>query len=218
MAAKPEEVSTAPTDAAPASLEKQTEAAPTTTLEEKTEPQETTAAPAEALENLKLSEKKIEDGIPPAESATPLDPEPSSTTSTTPTWPETPQDHPLTKFFTLVPSIIDEAAYAEVYGVTLSPTSPFHTKLILQKFLRANQGDLEKAKQQLLETLKWRKEFDPKKAVDETFAKERFEGLGFVMQIEGVPESVNANGKDVVTFNIYGAVKDNKATFGDLEG
>jgi hypothetical protein len=30
-----------------------------------------------------------------------------------------------------------------------------------------------------------------------------------------VPESENK--KDIVTFNIYGAVKDNKATFGDLD-
>jgi hypothetical protein len=36
------------------------------------------------------------------------------------------------------------------------------------------------------------------------------------LEVEGVPESKNA--KDIATFNIYGAVKDKKATFGDLEG
>jgi hypothetical protein len=217
MAAKPEDVTTAPADTAPAPSETQPEAAPK--VEEKTAPQESTAAPTEALENLKLSEKKIDDGIPPAATtAAPTDTQTSPAASSTPTWPETPPDHPLTKLFALLPSIIDEASYSDVYGVTLSPTSPFHSKLILQKFLRANQGDLDKAKQQLLETLRWRREFDPKSAVDESFEKERFDGLGYVMEIEGVPESVNGNGKDVVTFNVYGAVKDNKVTFGDLEG
>ena len=86
---------------------------------------------------------------------------------------------------------------------------------MLQKFLRANANDLEKAKEQLLETLKWRKEFDPTKAASEHFDKTKFDGLGYIIEVEGVPESENK--KDIVTFNIYGAVKDNKATFGDLE-
>jgi hypothetical protein len=81
-----------------------------------------------------------------------------------PFWPTTPVDHPLTKFYTSFEALVAEAQHAEVYGITLSTSSPFHTKLILQKFLRANQNDVEKAKQQLLETLKWRKEFDPVKS------------------------------------------------------
>ncbi|KAH7380619.1 CRAL-TRIO domain-containing protein [Pyrenochaeta sp. MPI-SDFR-AT-0127] len=140
----------------------------------------------------------------------------TATPETSPVWPETPPDHPLTKFYDAFESLVTEAAHNEVYGLELSKSNPFLTKLILQKFLRANQNDLEKGKKQLLETLKWRKEFNPTKAADESFEKGRFEGLGYVLEIEGVPESLNK--KDVVTFNIYGAVKDNKATFGDLEG
>lgn len=124
-------------------------------------------------------------------------------------------EHPLTKLFGQIEYLTKEATHDEVYGVTLSPSNEFHTKLILQKFLRANQNDLEKAKQQLLDTLKWRKEFNPTKAASETFEKSHFEGLGYIIQVEGVPESPNKS--DVVTFNIYGAVKDNKKTFGDLE-
>lgn len=143
------------------------------------------------------------------------------TTDTVPTtaglsWPETAAEHPLTKLYDMLDELVKESQHDEVYGVHLNKSSPFHTKLILQKFLRANQNDLGKAKQQLLETLKWRKEFDPVKAMDETFDKAKFGGLGYVLEVEGVPESKNA--KDVVTFNIYGAVKDKKATFGDLEG
>lgn len=162
---------------------------------------------------------------PPAAAATTTDSAPAAavppTTDEVPattgsSWPETAAEHPLTKFYDIFEDLVKEAQHDEVYGVHLNKSSPFHTKLILQKFLRANQNDLDKAKQQLLETLKWRKEFDPVKAMDETVDKARFGGLGYVLEVEGVPESKNA--KDIVTFNIYGAVKDKKATFGDLEG
>lgn len=135
--------------------------------------------------------------------------------TTEPVWPETADDHPLTKFYAAFEAIVKEADHAEVYGITLSTSSPFHTKLILQKFLRANQNYLDKAKEHLLLTLKWRKEFDPIKAMNETYSKERFDGLGYVLEVEGVPGSENK--KDIATFNIYGAVKDKKATFGDLD-
>ena len=140
---------------------------------------------------------------------------PSSTATGSSAWPETAADHPLTKFYSVFEELISESGHNEVYGVKLTTSDEFHTKLILQKFLRANANDLEKAKQQLLETLKWRKEFDPTKAAGETFDATKFAGLGYIIEVDGVPESENK--KDVVTFNIYGAVKDNKATFGDLE-
>jgi hypothetical protein len=145
------------------------------------------------------------------------EPEANTVTPTQgPFWPETAPDHPLTKFYDAFEALVTEADHSEVYGIELSKSKPFHTKLILQKFLRANQNDLEKAKSQLLDTLKWRKAFDPIKAAGETFEKKKFDGLGYVLEVEGVPESPNK--KDIVTFNIYGAVKDNKATFGDLDG
>jgi hypothetical protein len=140
---------------------------------------------------------------------------PSKTDTAHPTWPELAADHPLAKFYASFEAIVKEADHAEVYGITLSTSSPFHTKLILQKFLRANQNYLDKAKEHLLLTLKWRKEFDPIKAMNETYSKERFDGLGYVLEVEGVPGSENK--KDIATFNIYGAVKDKKATFGDLD-
>ncbi|EON64667.1 hypothetical protein W97_03900 [Coniosporium apollinis CBS 100218] len=136
--------------------------------------------------------------------------------SNEPSWPALSEGHPLAKLTAQLPDILREADYAEVYGITLQPDAPFHTKLILQKYLRANQNDLAKAREQLLATLKWRREFQPLKAVEEVFSRKRFGGLGYVCVVDGVPGSVN--GRDVVTFNIYGAVKDNKATFGDLEG
>jgi hypothetical protein len=137
------------------------------------------------------------------------------TSSGEPVWPETPAEHPLTKFYDLFEELVKEAGHDEVYGIILSKEEPFHTKLILQKFLRANANDLQKAKEQLLDTLKWRKAFKPQEAAVASYSKV-FEGLGYITELEGVPESPNK--KDIVTFNIYGAVKDNKATFGDVDG
>lgn len=131
-----------------------------------------------------------------------------------PAWPELAEDHPLSKFCSDLDSIRSTADYHEVYGVDISDSNSFHTKLILQKFLRANANDLEKAKEQLLGTLKWRKEFQPLDQLKVSHNKESFGGLGYVTIIDGVPGSPNE--KDVVTFNIYGAVKDNKKTFGDI--
>jgi len=143
--------------------------------------------------------------------------------------------------------LIAEAGYAEMYGVELSapaeeyahhhlllllPSSqrneltadskqnrgkpaPFSTLLILQKFLRANQGQVNKASEQLLGALKWRKEFKPLEVMKQVFDKTKFQGLGYVTRLKNVPGSPNDG--DIATFNIYGAVKDTKKTFGDLD-
>ncbi|KAF2086648.1 CRAL/TRIO domain-containing protein [Saccharata proteae CBS 121410] len=132
-----------------------------------------------------------------------------------PVWPDLNEEHPLTELLNKLPDAVKEAdGYNEVYGIILNPENPdFHTKLICQKFLRANHNFADKAREQLVDTLKWRKEFQPLKVKDEVFSREKFEGLGFVVELEGV--GWTANKKDVVTFNVYGAVKDNKMTFGD---
>ena len=88
--------------------------------------------------------------------------------------------------------------------------------MILQKFLRANANDADKAAAQLEKALAWRKSYQPNVAADEVFDKTRFSGLGYIVSLSGVPGS--ANTKDIAAFNIYGAVKDNKKTFGDLDG
>jgi hypothetical protein len=226
MATKLEEANIAPAGKAGpvegASAEKQPEVAPTAVSDETGNAvgheDSKVDNTAEHLGGLSLADKENA-ALSSEEDATP--PAPSTTTDTVqptkgPFWPTTPVDHPLTKFYTSFEALVAEAQHAEVYGITLSTSSPFHTKLILQKFLRANQNDVEKAKQQLLETLKWRKEFDPVKAAGESYSKERFGGLGYVLEVEGVPGSENK--RDVATFNIYGAVKDKKGTFGNLEG
>jgi len=213
MATQPEEINSAPADNAglvgTAHLAK-----PAVESDEKV------VDTAKDLSNLGLADKEAaikeeeeEEGTIAAPSAPAGD---TIQPTTGPSWPATAPDHPLSKFHDIFEDVVKSAEYNEVYGIHLTKENPFHTKLILQKFLRANQNDLDKARQQLLETLKWRKEFDPVKATSETFDKARFGGLGYVLEVQGVPES--KNDKDIVTFNIYGAVKDKKATFGDLEG
>jgi len=130
-------------------------------------------------------------------------------------WPALTEDHPMSQFLSQLPKILETEAYDEVYGVKLTPEGSFHTKLILQKFIRANANDIDKAKDQLSKTLKWRKETGPLQLMTQKFPKDKFDGLGYVTVLEKVPGSENE--KDICTFNVYGAVKDNKKTFGELD-
>lgn len=102
----------------------------------------------------------------------------------------------------------------------LSSSPPHTTLVILQKYLRANAGDLTKAKTQLLEALKWRKSYNPLAAKEEVFSKEKFAGLGYVTKVKGAKHGAQEarEGEDIVTFNIYGAAaKDPKKAFGDTD-
>ncbi|TAQ87263.1 hypothetical protein B7494_g4432 [Chlorociboria aeruginascens] len=123
-------------------------------------------------------------------------------------------DTPLSKLFAELASIIKEADHQEMWGIELSDSSHVPTTIVLEKFLRANSKDVEKAKTQLTEALKWRKKMEPSKLLADTeFAKSKFGDLGYVTVY---PKSAG-KGKEVVTWNIYGAVKDVKATFGNVE-
>ncbi|KAB2579956.1 Cellular retinaldehyde-binding/triple function [Lasiodiplodia theobromae] len=203
-----EQSATATESAAAEKTETDKPAASTTDEATKPEPAADIAAEGEASKTDEAAKPDV-----PAKDEAPAKP---SEAAAAPAWPEISDDHPINKLLKALPDLITGAdGYNEVYGIHLDPTGPFHTKLILQKFLRANANDVDKAKNQLAETLKWRGSFKPLAALDEAFAKDRYEGLGYVIEAEGVPESPNK--KDIITFNIYGAVKDNKATFGDVE-
>lgn len=130
-----------------------------------------------------------------------------------PVWPELKEDHPLAKFRQALPAILESTGYDEVYGLrlTVDPVGAFSTNLILQKFLRANANDLTKARAQLEKTLVWRKEFKPLQTVDEVYSQIKFENLGYVGRFKG------DQGKQVITFNLYGSVQDKKNTFGDVD-
>lgn len=121
---------------------------------------------------------------------------------------------PLSKLFAELKSITAEAEYQEMWGVELSDEEHVPSTIVLEKFLRANNKDVAKAKAQLTEALKWRKRLQPAQLLAETeFDASKFGGLGYVTVY---PKS-DTHEKEIVTWNIYGAVKDNKATFGNIE-
>jgi hypothetical protein len=125
-----------------------------------------------------------------------------------------PVETPLSKLFTELPSIIKDAGYGEMWGIELEDASHVPTTIVLEKFLRANTKDTAKAKTQLTDALKWRKKMQPMNLLADTeFDASKFGDLGYVTVY---PES-DGHGKEIVTWNIYGAVKNNKATFGDVE-
>ncbi len=121
---------------------------------------------------------------------------------------------PLQQLLADLPSIIKQAEHGEIWGVKLGDGSHVPTTIVLEKFLRANTRDVTKAKAQLIEALKWRKKIDPAKLLNEVeFDKSKFGDLGYVT----VYPQTDSHAKEIVTWNIYGAVKDNKATFGNVE-
>ncbi|KAI5843597.1 phosphatidylinositol transfer protein SFH5, partial [Tricharina praecox] len=162
------------------------------------------------------------------------------------TWPELKADHPIIKLHQKLPEILTASeGYNSIWGLTLiappaaepsaiSATPPattstpppadaaaptpeagptFGTALILQKFLRANANDVAKAFSQLKDTMVWRKGFfsadgESSKGWSET----KFKGIGYVNTIKH-----KSGVEKVVSWNIYGATKDIKATFGGLD-
>jgi len=98
-----------------------------------------------------------------------------------------------------------------IWGVTINPTKPKDSKVsvVLMKFLRARNLSISEAKDMLVNTLRWRKQFDIEAALKEEFPADIFGQLGHLCgrDKEGRP----------VIYNVYGAVKDNKTVFGDLQ-
>ena len=108
--------------------------------------------------------------------------------------------------------------HGEIWGVELAdPDTHVPSQIIFQKYLNANDGDLNKAKDQLIKTLEWRKETKPLDLVNETFSGEKFEGLGYVTTYGDDAATAKPDEREVFTWNIYGIVKDINTTFGDLK-
>jgi hypothetical protein len=149
-------------------------------------------------------------------SATPV---PSGTPATaeavpaTETKEPTAEPTPIAQLWTLAQA----NGHPEIWGVTLAnPETHVPTRIVLQKYLNANDGDLVKAKDQLTKTLEWRAQTKPLDLVKKAFSKTKFDGLGYVTKYvqEG---SADPEGKEVFTWNIYGGAKSIDDTFGNLE-
>jgi hypothetical protein len=133
---------------------------------------------------------------------------PAAVPAENPATPETP----LTKLNARLEDIFTKTLHKEMWGVQLTNIDHVPTKVVLQKFLRANNDDPVAAEKQLTQALEWRKKMNPTALVTQTFDRSKFGDLGYVTVHKG------ENGKEsIITWNIYGAVKDNKATFGNVE-
>ncbi|KAF7544429.1 hypothetical protein G7Z17_g9953 [Cylindrodendrum hubeiense] len=123
-----------------------------------------------------------------------------------------PVETPVIKLNARLADIIATASHSEMWGVQLSNIEHVPTKVVLQKFLRANNDDVAAAEKQLISALEWRKKMQPGSLVTETFDKNKFNDLGFI-----TVHKDEAGKETIITWNVYGAVKDNKVTFGNVE-
>ncbi|KAF8329477.1 CRAL/TRIO domain-containing protein [Cantharellus anzutake] len=119
---------------------------------------------------------------------------------------------------TALPLIIEEAVptdpegrfrVTDMWGVPLDPSrvDDARVSVILLKFIKAVNYDVEEATKRLIATIKWREEFKASETVNEEFPTEVFGTLGHVFghDKEGRP----------ITWNVYGGI-DQQAVFGDL--
>ena len=132
--------------------------------------------------------------------------------ATAPAPADVPGETPLKMFASRLDGIIKKAEYSEMWGIELSSAAHAPTQVVLFKFLRANDNNVDAAEKQLTSALEWRKKMQPAKLVAESFDKNKFGDLGYVT----VHKNAAGDKETVITWNIYGAVKDNKATFGDV--
>lgn len=119
----------------------------------------------------------------------------------------------LSKFFESLPSILEKTGHGEMWGVPLKDSEDVPTVNVMIKFLRANEGNVKEAEEQLTKALEWRKSMDPLAIVEkESFSSGKFKGLGYVTNYND-----GKGGQAVFTWNIYGSAKKIDETFGDLD-
>lgn len=115
------------------------------------------------------------------------------------------------------------STHPEIWGVYLAdPAAHVPSQIVLQKYLNANDQDVEKAVDQLTKTLEWRAKTKPLELLKRKFNRDKFGGLGYVTVYEDQEEKSGGEGwdpekKEVFTWNIYGGVKNVDETFGNLE-
>ncbi|KAJ5894569.1 Phosphatidylinositol transfer protein sfh5 [Penicillium taxi] len=118
----------------------------------------------------------------------------------------------LSQFFDHLPKILASTGHSEMWGVPLKDSEDIPTANVLIKFLRANEGNLQAAQDQLHKALVWRKQTKPLELVESgRFSATKYGGLGYLTTYE-------QDGRPLVfTWNVYGAVKDISSTFADSD-
>ncbi|KAF4593393.1 Phosphatidylinositol transfer protein SFH5 [Pleurotus pulmonarius] len=129
----------------------------------------------------------------------------------------------LKEFRALLPKILAEAypdnpkasgTPIKLWGIELNPQDVETPKdarvsVLLMKFLRARHLNPTSAQEMMVATLRWRELFGVDAAMKEEFPAEIFGQLGHVF-------GTDTDGRPVV-YNLYGANKDLKAVFGDVQ-
>jgi len=98
------------------------------------------------------------------------------------------------------------------WGVDIDPAHPntdARVSVILMKFLRARNLSVREARDMFTSTLKWRKTFDIEGVMKEEFPQDVFGKLGHIY-------GTDKEGRPIV-YNLYGANKDLKSVFGDVQ-
>lgn len=118
----------------------------------------------------------------------------------------------LGEFFNRLPSIVSNAGHSEMWGVPLKDNNDIPTANILIKFLRANDGNIDAAEDQLRKALEWRRDIKPLELIQSgRYSASKYGGLGYLTTYEQDGQHL------VFTWNIYGAVKDVHSTFGNCD-
>ncbi|EEH33223.1 phosphatidylinositol transporter [Paracoccidioides lutzii Pb01] len=170
----------------------------------------TAAAPAQSSDADAIEAQKKDE---PAPAPTPA-PETKTPEAPVDNRPEYLSKNPaLSQFFEKLASILKKTGHNEMWGVTLKDSDDVPTVNVLIKFLRANEGNVKLAEEQLTKALEWRKKMDPLALAEKaTYSASKFQGLGYVANYKD-PKGGNV----VFTWNVYGAVKDVNNTFGDVD-
>lgn len=177
---------------------------------------DTVTKPQESVKDEPVkTEKPAKDEILPANTTTvtAAEPEVAQPEEQKPRKPEYVTKIPsLAEFFDHLPAILTKTGHDEMWGVPLRDTADIPTVNVLIKFLRANEGNLSAAEEQLRKALEWRKQTNPLALIETgRYSATKYGGLGYLTTYE-------EDGRPLVfTWNIYGAVKDMSATFSDSD-
>ncbi|KAK8103374.1 uncharacterized protein PG998_010407 [Apiospora kogelbergensis] len=204
LAAEPTEASAAPAHVEGAETQAKTDVSPK--VEDSAEAEAGAAATAAKMEDLTLQEKAAS-AAEPAKTG----PETAATETAqkeTPAEEQPKANTPIQELY----AAFQTQTHPEIWGVSLKdPEHHVPSQIVFQKYLNANDGDLAKAKDQLLKTLEWRLKIDPLETSIATWSKDKFDRLGYVTTYGD--SSQGAEGKEVFTWNVYGHVKDMDHTF-----
>ncbi|KIL69365.1 hypothetical protein M378DRAFT_781198 [Amanita muscaria Koide BX008] len=100
----------------------------------------------------------------------------------------------------------------KIWGITIDPVHPNNdarVSVVLMKFLRARHLSIPDARDMFVSALRWRKIFDIDACIEETFPQDVFGQLGHIY-------GEDKEGRPIV-YNLYGANKDLKTVFGDVQ-